>query len=218
MVLNLASAPSSNKDTPILVSRGGYTGEDGFEISIPPALTVPFTTHLLKAGGKDRLRLAGLGARDSLRLEAGMCLYGHDLDDSTTPVEAGLSWVIHKDRRAAGGFHGDETILRQLRPKKDGGVPPKRRRVGLVVEGAPAREGTEIVDSGSGETVGKVTSGCPSPTLGKNIAMGYVKPPLNKVGTLVEVVVRGKRRKAEVVKMPFVPSRYWKQAAGTSPG
>ena len=218
VVLNLASAPSSNKDTPILVSRGGYTGEDGFEISIPPALTVPFTTHLLKAGGKDRLRLAGLGARDSLRLEAGMCLYGHDLDDSTTPVEAGLSWVIHKDRRAAGGFHGDETILRQLRPKKDGGVPPKRRRVGLVVEGAPAREGTEIVDSGSGETVGKVTSGCPSPTLGKNIAMGYVKPPLNKVGTLVEVVVRGKRRKAEVVKMPFVPSRYWKQAAGTSPG
>lgn len=216
--LNLVSTSASNQDTPILISRGGYTGEDGFEISIPPSLTVPFTRHLLKAGGKERLRLAGLGARDSLRLEAGMCLYGHDLDDSTTPVEAGLSWIIHKDRRTAGGFHGDETILSQLRPTKDGGVPPKRRRVGLIVEGAPAREGTEIVDPGSGEKVGKVTSGCPSPTLGKNIAMGYMKPPLNKAGTAVEVLVRGKRRKAEVVKMPFVKSNYWKQAAGTSPG
>ena len=209
---------SSSQDTPILISRGGYTGEDGFEISIPPSLTAPFTTHLLKAGGKERLRLAGLGARDSLRLEAGMCLYGHDLDDSTTPVEAGLSWIIHKDRRTAGGFHGDETILSQLRPKKDGGVPPTRRRVGLIVEGAPAREGAEIVDPASGEKVGNVTSGCPSPTLGKNIAMGYVKPPLNKAGTPVGVVVRGKRRKAEVVKMPFVKSNYWKQAAGTAPG
>ncbi|KAL2042886.1 hypothetical protein N7G274_004646 [Stereocaulon virgatum] len=216
--LNLLSTSSSSQDNPVLISRGGYTGEDGFEISIPPSLTILFTTHLLKAGGKERLRLAGLGARDSLRLEAGMCLYGHDIDDSTTPVEAGLSWIIHKDRRTAGGFHGDETILSQLRPEKDGGIPPRRRRVGLIVEGAAEREGAEIVDPGSGEKVGTVTSGCPSPTWGKTIAMGYVKPPLNKAGTLVEVVVRGKRRKAEVVKMPFVKSNYWKQAAGTAPG
>jgi len=216
VTLALPGTPT-NASTPILISRGGYTGEDGFEISIPPTLTIPFTSHLLKTGGEDRLRLAGLGARDSLRLEAGMCLYGHDLDDTTTPVEGGLSWIIHIDRRATGGFHGDETILSQLRPKKDGGSPPTRRRVGLIVEGAPAREGAEIAEVG-GDVVGKITSGCPSPTLGKNIAMGYVKTPFNKAGTTLEVLVRGKRRKAEVVKMPFVKSNYWKQAAGTSPG
>ncbi len=218
VLLDLPSPPPSGAETPILISRAGYTGEDGFEISLPPALTVPFTKHLLQAGGRDRLRLAGLGARDSLRLEAGMCLYGHDLNDETTPVEAGLSWVIHKDRRAAGGFHGSETVLPQLRPKKEGGDPPKRRRVGLIVEGAPAREGAEILTEGGGDVVGRVTSGCPSPTLGKNIAMGYVKTPLSKAGTALEILVRGKRRKAEVVKMPFVKSRYWKQAVGTSPG
>jgi len=220
IILNLPPTVSSDTETPILISRGGYTGEDGFEISIPPSLTVAFTKHLLESGGSDRLRLAGLGARDSLRLEAGMCLYGHDLNDNTTPVEGGLSWVIHKDRRTAGGFHGEETILSQLRSKKDGGNPPKQRRVGLIVEGAPAREGAEIVNpsSESKEVVGRVTSGCPSPTLGKNIAMGYVKTPLHKAGTALEILIRGKPRKAEVVKMPFVQSRYWKQAAGTAPG
>ena len=222
VILNLPSTASSKPDTPILISRGGYTGEDGFEISVPPTLTVAFTKHLLETGGKDRLRLAGLGARDSLRLEAGMCLYGHDLNDNTTPVEAGLSWVIHKDRRVAGGFNGEETILNQLKPKKEGGEPPKQRRVGLIVEGAPAREGAEVVDPKSEaspkEVIGTVTSGCPSPTLGKNIAMGYVRSPLHKAGTAVEIMVRGKPRKAEVVKMPFVKSRYWKQAAGTAPG
>lgn len=220
VILNISPKQSSGPDTPILISRGGYTGEDGFEISIPPALTVVFTTHLLKSAGRERLRLAGLGARDSLRLEAGMCLYGHDLDDKLTPVEAGLSWIVHKDRRASGGFHGDETILRQLRPVKDGGAAPKHRRVGLIVEGAPAREGAEIIDPvgpDPAEMVGRVTSGCPSSTLGKNIAMGYVKTPLHKAGTPVEVLVRGKRRKAEVIKMPFVKTRYWRQAAGTSP-
>ena len=219
--LNLSPKQPFDPDTQIQISRAGYTGEDGFEISIPPALTVVFTSHLLKSGGRERLRLAGLGARDSLRLEAGMCLYGHDLDDNTTPVEAGLSWIVHKDRRVSGGFHGDETILRQLRPVKNGGSPPKHRRIGLIVEGAPAREGAEIIDPAnydSAEAVGKVTSGCPSPTLGKNIAMGYVQAPFHKAGTAVEVLVRGKRRKAEVTKMPFVKSQYWKQALGTSPG
>ena len=219
--IKLSTKQYSNPDTPILISRGGYTGEDGFEISIPPALTVAFTNHLLDSGGTERLRLAGLGARDSLRLEAGMCLYGHDIDDNITPVEAGLGWIVHKSRRASGGFHGDETILRQLRTVKDGGSALKHRRVGLIVEGAPAREGAEIIDPASpnlAAVVGRITSGCPSPTLGKNIAMGYIKPPLHKAGTSIEVLVRGKRRKAEVVKMPFVRGQYFKQVAGILPG
>lgn len=214
--------PNSAAPAPVLVSRGGYTGEDGFEISIPPEIVETVTEHLLTSAGPDQLRLAGLGARDSLRLEAGMCLYGHDLDDSTTPVEAGLSWVVHKDRRIAGGFHGDGVILRQLRPAKEG-EGPSRRRVGLIVNGAPAREGSEVVaakaETGTeGKIIGKVTSGCPSPTLGKNIAMAYVESRYFKVGTEVGVMVRGKSRKATVVKMPFVASRYWKQMAGTAPG
>ncbi|KAL8670036.1 MAG: hypothetical protein Q9168_005397 [Polycauliona sp. 1 TL-2023] len=211
--------PDSDCDpAPILVSRGGYTGEDGFEISIPPFMTQAFTEYLLKSAGPDKLRFAGLGARDSLRLEAGMCLYGHDLNDETTPVEGGLSWVVHKDRRVSGGFHGDEVILRQLRPVKEGGTGPAKRRVGLIVDGAPAREGAQIVREEDGEEIGTVTSGCPSPTLGKNIAMGYVKSGMHKAGTEVGVVVRGKRRKGVITKMPFVKSRYWKQAAGTAPG
>ena len=216
--ITLPASPTSGPvKEAILISRGGYTGEDGFEISIPPALTLAFTQHLLKSGGEDRIRLAGLGARDSLRLEAGMCLYGHDLNDDITPVEAGLSWVVDKNRRAVGGgFHGAETILRQLRPVKEGGGV-ERRRVGLIIEGAPAREGAEIAGEGD-EVVGRVTSGCPSPTLGKNIAMGYVKSGMHKAGTEVGVLVRGKRRPAVVTKMPFVKSNYWKQAAGTSPG
>jgi len=204
--------PGGEASSPLLVSRGGYTGEDGFEISIPQAEAVAVTEALLKNATKEKLQLAGLGARDSLRLEAGMCLYGHDLDDSTTPVEAALSWVIGKNRRTGGGFNGDEVVLRQLTPKSKGGSGVERRRIGLIVEGAPAREGAEIVDE-KGEKIGNITSGCPSPTIGKNIAMGYIKDGFHKSGTNVEVVVRGKKRKAQVTKMPFVPSRYWKGAA-----
>jgi aminomethyltransferase len=198
--------------SPLLISRGGYTGEDGFEISIPGEETVAVTEALLQTATENRLQLAGLGARDSLRLEAGMCLYGHDLNDTTTPVEATLSWVIGKDRRTSGGFHGSEVILGQLTPKSKGGSGVERRRIGLIVEGAPAREGAEIVDE-KGEKIGNITSGCPSPTLGKNIAMGYIKDGFHKSGTNVEVVVRGRKRKAQVTKMPFVPSKYWKGAA-----
>lgn len=201
--------------SPVLVSRGGYTGEDGFEISIAPEDTVPVVENLLETAGADELRWAGLGARDSLRLEAGMCLYGHDLDDSITPVEASLSWVIGKDRRAEGGFNGADVILQQLKTRKEGGTGVERRRVGLIVEGAPAREGAEIVDE-AGHNLGQVTSGCPSPTLRKNIAMGYVKYGMQKPGTEVYAVVRGKPRKATVTKMPFVPSKYWK--GGVAPG
>jgi len=213
MRLRLLSGEAS---IPVLASRGGYTGEDGFEISLPPEIVVSATESLLQSAGPAKLRLAGLGARDSLRLEAGMCLYGHDLDDSTTPVEAGLSWTVGKDRRTGGGFNGAEVVLRQIKPVKDGGSGVSRRRVGFIVDGAPAREGAEIVDA-EGKAVGKITSGCPSPTLGKNIAMGYIKSGHHKAGTEVEVVVRGKRRKAKVTKMPFVTSKYWKQVAGTAP-
>lgn len=198
--------------SPLLVSRAGYTGEDGFEISIPEAEAVIVTETLLQSAGPEQLQLAGLGARDSLRLEAGMCLYGHDLDDSTTPVEGALSWIIGKDRRAGGGFHGSDVILSQLTPQSKGGSGVQRRRIGLIVEGAPAREGADIVDE-KGEKIGHITSGCPSPTLGKNVAMGYIKDGFHKAGTDVEVVVRGKKRKAKVTKMPFVPTKYWKGMA-----
>ncbi|KAI3328940.1 glycine cleavage system T protein [Xylariaceae sp. AK1471] len=202
----------------VLVSRAGYTGEDGFEISIAPADTVTVTKTLLETAGPEKLQFAGLGARDSLRLEAGMCLYGHDLDDSTTPVEGALGWVVGKDRRSpasdADKFHGADVILAQLTPKSKGGSGVTRRRVGLVIEGAPAREGAEIVSAdGNNDKIGVVTSGCPSPTLGKNIAMGYVKDGLHKAGTEVQVLVRGRPRKAVVSKMPFVPAKYWKGAA-----
>ncbi|KAF2813495.1 glycine cleavage system T protein [Mytilinidion resinicola] len=197
-----------NTSPEVLISRGGYTGEDGFEISIPGSSTVAVTEKLLSAA-PDAVRLAGLGARDSLRLEAGMCLYGHDLDDSTTPVEAALAWVVGKDRRAEGGFHGSSVILSQLKPKKDGGNGVTRRRIGLVVDGAPAREGASIVDA-EDNVIGTVTSGCPSPTLKKNIAMAYIKDGSHKSGTEVAVLIRGKRRKAVVTKMPFVPSKYYR--------
>lgn len=213
--------PHSSSTTSLQVTRSGYTGEDGFEISISPEAVQPVVEHLLRSAGPDRLRLAGLGARDSLRLEAGMCLYGHDLDDTTTPVEAGLAWVVHKNRRTAGGFYGDNVILQQLQPAKDGGGP-SRRRVGLLIQGAPAREGAEIVTPDGKDqepnVIGKVTSGSPSPTLGQNIAMGLVQNGYHKAGTELGVLVRGKRREAKVVKMPFVPNRYYKEAvAGTAP-
>jgi aminomethyltransferase len=196
--------------SPLLVSRGGYTGEDGFEISIPEDETTAVVDELIRAS-KGALHLAGLGARDSLRLEAGMCLYGHDLDDTITPVEGALSWIIPKSRRdpATATFHGASTILSQLIPKAKGGKGVEKRRIGLIVEGAPAREGAQIVDA-EGKEIGKITSGCPSPTLGKNVAMGYVKDGLHKAGTEVGVIVRGKVRKATVSKMPFVPTKYYK--------
>jgi aminomethyltransferase len=209
--------PSGEPSKPVLASRGGYTGEDGFEISVAPEDTVAITQLLLSAAGPSKLRLAGLGARDSLRLEAGMCLYGHDLNDTTTPVEAALSWIITKPRRASprNDFNGAHVILPQLTPASKGGKGVSRRRVGLIVQGAPAREGAQIVDLASQEVIGEVTSGCPSPSLGKNIAMGYVREGAHKAGTELGVVVRGKTRKATVTKMPFLASKYWK--GGVSP-
>ncbi|KAF8994991.1 Aminomethyltransferase folate-binding domain-containing protein [Cyathus striatus] len=275
------------------VARGGYTGEDGFEISIPPAQATSVASLL----SQSPVQLIGLGARDSLRLEAGMCLYGQDLDESTSPVEAGLSWVIGESlfpiklcvgnawledeeialvwgRSGASGstelseirefvdseahlpstsealigprsshpglsFHyklhfigysnmrsvkaavsaackgrrdpstatyiGASTVLKHL---KEG---PPRRRIGLIVEGAPARQGAKILTPGSEcQEIGAVTSGIPSPTLGKNIAMGYVRNGHHKKGTELEVEVRGKKRKAVVTPMPFIKPGYYR--------
>lgn len=197
-----------------MISRGGYTGEDGFEISFnaEDGAAELLATTMLERAGPEGLRLAGLGARDSLRLEAGMCLYGHDIDDTTTPVVAGLSWIVPKERRSADArFHGAEVISQQLVPKSKGGKGVERRRVGLTVQGAPAREGAEVYTK-DGEKVGVVTSGSPSPTLGKNIAMAYVKDGQHKAGTELDVLVRGKKRGVTVTKMPFVASKYFKGA------
>lgn len=184
------------------IARGGYTGEDGFEISCPADKITPLT-ELLLATDSERVKLAGLGARDSLRLEAGMCLYGHDLNETTSPNEAGLLWTIGKRRRVEGGFIGEFEILRQIKE----GV--SRKRVGILVSGAPAREGADIL-SVEGNKIGTVTSGCPSPSLGRNISMGYVENGYHKSGMQVGVKVRNKVGEGQVTKMPFVPTNYFK--------
>eukprot|EP00252_Welwitschia_mirabilis_P018223 TRINITY_DN40508_c0_g1_i1.p1 TRINITY_DN40508_c0_g1~~TRINITY_DN40508_c0_g1_i1.p1 ORF type:complete len:411 (-),score=76.60 TRINITY_DN40508_c0_g1_i1:157-1389(-) len=184
------------------ITRTGYTGEDGFEISVPSEDAVDLAKAILEKG-EGKIRLTGLGARDSLRLEAGLCLYGNDMDEETTPVEAGIAWTIGKRRRQEGGFLGADVILRQL---QEG---PPRRRVGMISSGAPARSHSEILDA-SGNVIGEVTSGGFSPCLKQNIAMGYVKSGNHKTGTPVKVVVRGKPYDATVTKMPFVPAKYYK--------
>jgi len=185
-----------------LVSRSGYTGEDGYEISVPGEDAERIWNTLLEDA---RVKPIGLGARDSLRLEAGLPLYGHDVDETTSPVEAGLTFALNKSRKERADFPGAERIMREL---ADG---PSRVRVGLIVkEGAPAREGAEIADA-EGNVVGRVTSGGPSPSLGKNIAMGYAPPALSALGTELKVIVRGKAAAAEVVAMPFVAQRYYRK-------
>ena len=181
------------------VSRSGYTGEDGYEISVPAAEADRIWDLLLEDA---RVKPIGLGARDSLRLEAGLPLHGHDIDAETTPVEAGLTFALSKSRKERADFAGADVINGQLANGTD------RVRVALIVkEGAPAREGAEIADA-EGTVIGKVTSGGPSPTLGKNIAMGYVPPQFAELGTELKVVVRGKPAAAEVVALPFVAQRY----------
>ncbi len=184
------------------VSRSGYTGEDGYEISVPNADAERVWNLLLSDA---RVKPIGLGARDSLRLEAGLPLHGHDIDASTSPVEAALTFALSKSRKEAADFNGAETILKQL---ADG---PSRVRIGLhVKEGAPAREGAEIADM-EGNVIGKITSGGPSPTLGHNIAMGYVPPAFAELGSDLKVIVRGKPAAAEVVATPFVATRYYRK-------
>ncbi len=189
---------------PVNVSRSGYTGEDGYEISVRNDRVEEIAAVLLRDAD---VKPIGLGARDSLRLEAGLCLYGHDIDTTTSPVEAALVWSIQKRRREEGGFPGADRIRREL---ADG---PSRKRVGILPEGkAPAREGAEITDE-AGRVIGAVTSGGFGPTLGGPLAMGYVETASAAVGTPVRLMVRGNALPARIAAPPFVPQRYYR---GTS--
>ena len=183
----------------VVIARSGYTGEDGYEILIKPDAAPAFWAKLLE---DERVHPIGLGARDSLRLEAGLPLYGHDADETVSPIEAALDFAVSKRRLKAGDFPGAERVARE----KAGDLA--RVRVGLrVLEGAPAREGAEIADA-SGAVIGKVTSGGFAPSLSAPIAMGFVTPVAAALGTALKVIVRGKPQAAEVVSMPFVPHRY----------
>ena len=185
----------------LFISRSGYTGEDGYEISVPGAMATAFARVLLADSNVSPI---GLGARDSLRLEAGLCLYGHDIDEQTTPVEAGLTWAIAKRRKLDRGFPGDARIMDEV----FNGA--KRTRVGLRPDGkAPAREGAEIVNA-EGAIIGRVTSGGFGPSVNGPIAMGYVFPQYATDGTALGLVVRGQTLPARVVPMPFVPKRFYK--------
>lgn len=187
-------------DIECIITRSGYTGEDGYEISIPADRAEDLVQLLL---GESEVTMAGLGARDSLRLEAGLCLYGNDIDETTTPIEATLTWVIGKSRRENGGFPGDKVILDQIINKAP------RKRVGIQPDGrAPARAGTEITDM-DGNVIGTVTSGGFGPTVGGPVAMGYVETAFFKPETPVQLMVRGKALPAKVVKLPFTPHRYY---------
>ncbi len=184
---------------PCFVTRSGYTGEDGFEISSPGGRAGDLARRLL---AEPEVAPAGLGARDTLRLEAGLCLYGHDIDETTTPVEARLAWTIAKRRRAEGAFPGADVIRREL------AEGPARRRVGLRPEGrAPARESTEV-RAFDDSAIGVVTSGGYGPSVGGPVAMGYVARAHAAVDTEVRLLVRDRPRPARVVALPFVPHRY----------
>ncbi|XP_031422628.1 aminomethyltransferase, mitochondrial [Clupea harengus] len=181
------------------VTRCGYTGEDGVEISVPTGSVVALAEKLLT---NNEVKLAGLGSRDSLRLEAGLCLYGNDIDETTTPVEASLVWTIGKRRRQQRDFPGADIVVPQIKAKT------QRKRVGLVSTGPPVRQHTPIL-APDGRIIGEITSGCPSPCLKNNVAMGYVEAGFSKVGTAVQVEVRKKAVPAVVSKMPFVPAKYY---------
>jgi aminomethyltransferase len=201
---NAFRAPAALGNQTLWISRSGYTGEDGFEISVAGAAVERLAQALV---ADERVKPVGLGARDSLRLEAGLPLYGHDLDLETTPVMAGLTFAIQKRRRAEGGFPGAERILAQL----ENGPPQKR--VGFEVEGRqPVREGALVLDS-DGNEVGRITSGGFSPSLQRPIAMGYVGTSLAEPGSELKLEQRGKLFDARVAQMPFVPHRYHRKGA-----
>ena len=189
----------------LFITRSGYTGEDGFEISVPNGSAEALARALLT---QPEVKPVGLGARNSLRLEAGLCLYGNDIDTTTTPVEAALNWAMQKVRRTggarAGGFPGADTVLGQL----DGSLPLTRLRIGLVAtERVPVRENVKL-ENMDGQTVGEVTSGLLSPTLNRPIAIAYVEPDYAAAGTELFAMVRGKPVPMVVTPTPFVPTRY----------
>lgn len=201
----MTGMPAQWGDVELYVTRSGYTGEDGFEISLPEHAAEAFARALLDQG---EVKPAGLGARNSLRLEAGLCLYGQDIDTTTTPIEAGLQWAIPKVRRSAGaragGFPGAHRVLAQLEASE----PLQRLRVGLsALERVPVREHTELQDD-NGRAVGEVTSGLLGPSVNRPIAMAYLHPGLAGVGTRVNAIVRGKAVPMQVSSLPFVPHRY----------
>lgn len=188
---------------PVRANRCGYTGEDGFEISVPHTYVETLAKNLI---AQPEVLLAGLGPRDTLRLEAGLCLMGHDMNDTITPVEADLLFTISKRRRAEGGFPGADVVQKQL---KEG---TQKLRVGFSMEGKPiARESYKIYTEDGSTEVGIVTSGSFSPILNKGIGMGYVQTSLSAPGTKVQIDVRGKRATAVITKMPFVPSKYYRK-------
>jgi aminomethyltransferase len=200
----MSGASFSWEGAELYVTRSGYTGEDGFEISIPPSHAEPFARALL---AQPEVKPVGLGARNSLRLEAGLPLYGNDIDTTTTPVEAGLQWALQKVRRGGGaregGFPGAARVLAQLQ-----GRDLARKRVGLrALERVPVREHTVLYDL-QGQQIGSVTSGLLGPTVNQPIAMGYVNLAFSAVGTRVNAMVRGKPLPMEVVATPFTPHRY----------
>lgn len=186
----------------VTISRSGYTGEDGFELLVPGHMAGTLWDELLN---DPRVKPIGLGARDSLRLEAGLPLYGHDLNDTVSPIEADLGFAVSKRRREAADFPGAARILAEREGQ------PVRKRVGLLVDGAPAREGAEILDA-DGNSIGIVTSGGFAPSLGKAIALGFVPPALTAPGTKLQVSVRGRAQPAEVIQTPFVPHRYFRKS------
>lgn len=189
------------QDQKFRISRTGYTGEDGFEISMPSEVSIDFCKSLLALENGELIKPAGLGARDSLRLEAGLALYGQDLTAETTPIEAGLLWTIPKNCRQDGDFCGAEKILQQIVEK------PDRKLVGLKPKGrVPVRQGARL--SSNSQTIGEVTSGGFSPSLDVPIAMGYVQKEWTKTGSTVIGNVRGKEIICEVVKLPFVQHNY----------
>lgn len=208
--MSCGDAVWQNED--LIVSRCGYTGEDGFEISVPHSIIDSFVETLLAqpistSGGEQRTMLAGLGARDSLRLEAGLCLYGNDMDEDVTPVEATLLWTVSKSRRQPGSFLGSEKILSQIADKKSA----RFKRIGFTSKGPPARQGSKIYEVGAAKDaapIGTVTSGTFSPVLKHGVGMAHVDLAFQKAGTEFEVEVRGKRHAAKAAKMPFVPAGY----------
>jgi len=187
------------------VTRSGYTGEDGFELSIPGDAVDGIARSMLN---EPEVEMIGLGARDSLRLEAGMCLYGNDIDDDTTPIEAGLLWTIGKRRRKEGGFVGADVVLGQIQDKSK--VTRKRVGIALTKKGPPPRTHDKIYDAEGKDVVGEITSGVFGPTAKKPVAMGYVAKEHAKRGTSLKVEIRGKLRDIEVAKMPFVSPKYKK--------
>jgi aminomethyltransferase len=201
----MQAATATVAGIPVAVSRSGYTGEDGLEITVEAARATELAEVLL---GEPEVALAGLAARDSLRLEAGLCLYGHDLDPTTTPVEAGLTWAIPPRRRRDGGFVGAAPIQRHL------AEGPPRRRVGLQPIGRkPVRDGAVLHAEGSADPVGVVTSGGFGPTVGAPVAMGYVASGHHELDTEIEADVRGTRVACRVTALPFVPHRYHRAGA-----